>query len=195
MEVPLINQHQYIHMKYIGNYIAVLVLSIAFFSCSNGTPSLQEYFVSQNQNSNFISLDIPSSILSVDNTLLSDQQKQAFESVKKLNVLAFRLNQENSLEYEKEKQTISEILKDDKYQDLMVMNSGIHRGTIKYLGTDEAIDEVIIFGSSDDEGLALIRVLGKDMKPENMITLVKALENGSIDVSGLEGQLKGVFDK
>lgn len=182
-------------MKYIGNYIAVLVLSIAFFSCSNGTPSLQEYFVSQNQNSNFISLDIPSSILSVDNTLLSDQQKQAFESVKKLNVLAFRLNQENSLEYEKEKQTISEILKDDNYQDLMVMNSGIHRGTIKYLGTDEAIDEVIIFGSSDDEGLALIRVLGKDMKPENMITLVKALENGSIDVSGLEGQLKGVFDK
>ncbi|EKF56463.1 hypothetical protein I215_03033 [Galbibacter marinus] len=195
MEVPLINQHQYIHMEYIGNYIAVLVLSIAFFSCSNGTPSLQEYFVSQNQNSNFISIDIPSSILSVDNTLLSDQQKQAFESVKKLNVLAFRLNQENSLEYEKEKQTISEILKDDKYQDLMVMNSGIHRGTIKYLGTDEAIDEVIIFGSSDDEGLALIRVLGKDMKPENMITLVKALENGSIDVSGLEGQLKGVFDK
>lgn len=182
-------------MKYIGNYIAVLLVSVAFFSCSNGSPSLQEYFVKQNENSNFISLDIPSSVLSVDNSMLSAQQKQAFESVKKLNILAFRLNQENALQYEKEKQTIREILKDDKYQDLMVINSGPHRGTIKYLGSDDAIDEVIIFGSSDEEGLALIRVLGKDMKPENMITLVKALENGSVDVSGLEGQLKGIFEK
>jgi len=182
-------------MKNISNYIVVLVLSLVLFSCTGGSPSLQEYFVDKNENPNFISLDIPTSIIGVDNTSLSDQQKQAYESIKKLNVLAFRLNQDNALEYEKEKQIISDILKDDQYQELMVINNGKHRGTIKYLGTDDAIDEVIVFGSSDDEGLALIRVLGDDMKPENMITLVKALEEGSIDVSGLEGQLEGIFDK
>ncbi|WP_417360656.1 DUF4252 domain-containing protein [Galbibacter sp.] len=181
-------------MKNINNYIAILFLSVIFFSCSGGGPSLQEYFVNKNQDANFISLDIPSSILSVNKTALTDEQKQAYQSVKKLNVLAFRVNQENTEEYQKEKQIINEILKDEKYQELMVLNSGNHRGTIKYLGTDESIDEVIVFGSSDEDGFALIRVLGDEMKPENMITLVQALENGSIDASGIEGQLKGIFD-
>jgi hypothetical protein len=181
-------------MRKYNNHIVGLILSLVLFSCSDGTPSLQEYFVDKNQNPNFISLDIPSSILSVNKTSLSEKQKQAYESVKKLNVLAFRLNEDNALEYDKEKQIISEILKDEKYQELMVINSGKHRGVIKFLGSDdESIEEVIVFGSSDEDGLALIRVLGDDMKPENMITLVQALEKGTIDASGLEGQLEGIF--
>jgi len=182
-------------MEKFKNHIVVLVLSLVLFSCSDGVPSLQEYFVDKNQNTNFISLDIPSSILSVNIKSLSDDQKQAYESVKKLNVLAFRINEENALEYEKEKEVVKEILEDDQYQELMVLNSGKHRGVIKYLGSDESIDEVIVFGSSDDEGFALIRVLGDDMKPENMVTLVQALEKGSIDATGLEGQLEGIFGK
>lgn len=182
-------------MKKFNNHIVVLILSLVFFSCSDGKPSLQEYFVDKNQNPNFIALDIPTSILSVNKTSLSDQQKQAYESVKKLNVLAFRVNQDNTMEYEKEKQIVSDILKDEQYQELMVLNSGKHRGVIKYLGSDESIEEVIVFGSSDDEGFALIRVLGNDMKPENMVTLVQALEKGTIDASGLEGQLEGIFSK
>ena|SRR5690606_15966692 len=181
-------------MKNIKNYFVLLILSVILFSCSGGGPSLQEYFVDKNQDANFISLDIPSSILSVDKTALSTEQKQAYQSIKKLNVLAFRITPENTLEYQKEKQIVSEILKDDKYEDLMVLNSGNHRGTIKYLGTDESIEEVIVFGSSDEDGFALIRVLGDEMKPENMVTLVQALENGSIDASGIGSQLKGVFD-
>lgn len=180
-------------MRKFNNYILVLILGLVFFSCSDGNPSLQEYFVDKNQNPNFISLDIPSSILSVNKTSLSEKQKQAYESVKKLNVLVFRLNEENALEYDKEKQIISEILKDEQYQELMVINSGKHRGVIKFLGSDESIEEVIVFGCSDEDGLALIRVLGDDMKPENMITLVQALEKGTIDASGLEGQLEGIF--
>ena len=180
-------------MKKFNNNLVALLLTLIFFSCGESTPSLQEYFVDKNQNPNFIALDIPSSILSVNKTSLSDQQKQAYESVKKLNVLAFRITEENKLEYEKEQQIVKDILKDEKYQELMVLNSGNHRGVVKFLGSDEAIDEVIVFGSSDKRGFALVRVLGNDMKPENMVTLVQALEKGTIDASGLEGQLEGIF--
>lgn len=180
-------------MKKFNNSLVVLLLSLILFSCGDNKPSLQEYFVDKNQNPNFIALDIPTSILSVNKTSLSDPQKQAYESVKKLNVLAFKINQDNQAEYEKEKSLIKEILKDQQYQELMVLNSGEHRGVIKFLGSDQAIDEVIVFGSSDKKGFALVRVLGDNMKPENMMTLVEALENGTIDASGLGEQLEGVF--
>ncbi|MDG3581538.1 MULTISPECIES: DUF4252 domain-containing protein [Galbibacter] len=175
----------------------VILLIITVFvavSCSNNKPSLQEYFVNNNDNPNFISLDIPSSILDVSKSSLSQQQKEAYESVKKLNVLAFKINGENKAEYEVEKNTVKEILKNEKYEDLMVINSGKHKGVVKYLGDDDAIDEVIVFGSDDENGFALIRILGNKMKPENMMTLVEAAQNGAVDASGIGKQLKGLFD-
>lgn len=87
---------------------------------------------------------------------------------------------------------VNEILKSGKYQDLMRINDKHMKGVIKYLGTDEEIDELILFGSSDDKGFALVRVLGKDMKPENMSTLIEALQRSNIDEASLGG-LKQFF--
>lgn len=51
---------------------------------------------------------------------------------------------------------------------------------------------MILFGSSDDKDFALVRVLGKDMKPENMSTLIEALQRSNIDEASLGG-LKQFF--
>lgn len=43
-----------------------------------------------------------------------------------------------------------------------------------------------------NKGFALVRVLGKDMKPENMSTLIEALQRSNIDEASLGG-LKQFF--
>ncbi|QLE02263.1 DUF4252 domain-containing protein [Galbibacter sp. BG1] len=181
-------------MKNIKNIIAFLFLAVSVANCGDRKPSLQEYFVTKGENPNFISLDIPSSILDVNKTSLDTKQKEAYQSVKKLNVLAFKLNDDNKAAYEAEKTTVQDILKNEKYEDLMIVNSGKNKGVVKYLGDDDSIDEVILFGSDDEHGFALVRVLGNKMKPENMVTLVEAVEKGAIGTGGLGKQLEGIFD-
>lgn len=181
-------------MKNLKSIFFLLAVTILAASCGDGTPSLQEYYVDKAENPNFISIDLPTSLLGVASSSLTEKQKEAYESVKKLNVLAFKVNTDNRAAYEEEKTTVQTILKDDKYEELMVINSGKYKGTVKYLGDDEAIDEVILFGSDDENGFALVRVLGNKMKPENMMSLVEAVQKGAVDSGALESQLEGIFN-
>ncbi len=166
--------------------INILVISgiLALSACST-SQSLQEYYVDNSENPNFISLDVPASILNLQEADLSKSQRQALESLKKLNVLAFKINSTNESEYQVEKAKVSSILKSDKFVELMKLNSKYGKGVIKYLGEEDAIDEVIIYGSSDDKGFALIRVLGDDMNPAHLIQLVKVLQTSDYNAENL----------
>lgn len=180
-------------MKSINKIATVIILTFIVISCSNG-PSLQGYYVDKSDNPNFISLTVPANVIKFTDTELSEEQQQAYESVEKLNVLAFKLKDTNKEAFTEEKNQIAEILKDKKYQELMRINSGKNRGVVKYIGNDDAIDEVIVFGSDDVNGFALVRVLGKNMKPENMMQLVQAVNTGNINGEGLN-ELKQFFGK
>ena len=74
-----------------------LILSLTvvlFFSC-NGKQSLQEYYVDNQDNENFLSLDLPSSLLMVNDNMTKEQQ-ETLSTVKKVNVLAFPKKEENT---------------------------------------------------------------------------------------------------
>ncbi|MGB5238044.1 MAG: DUF4252 domain-containing protein [Flavobacteriaceae bacterium] len=169
--------------KYITNIFVVLGI-LALSACST-SQSLQEYYVDNSENPNFISLDVPASILNLQEANLTKTQRQALESLKKLNVLAFKINSTNESEYQMEKAKVNSILKSDKFVELMKLNSKYGKGVIKYLGEEDAIDEVIIYGSSDDKGFALIRVLGDDMNPAHLIQLVKVLQTSDYNAENL----------
>ena len=170
-------------MKSIVNLVLVgLVLLLA--SCAS-QQSLQEYYVDNQENPNFISLDIPASILKMDEVELTDVQQEAVESLRKFNLLAFKKTPENSEEYKLEKAKVREILKDDEFVELMKINSSYGKGVIKYLGEDDAIDEVIIFGDNNEQGFALIRVLGKDMNPAHIMHLMQAIQKSDYKGEGL----------
>ncbi|UOB18213.1 DUF4252 domain-containing protein [Abyssalbus ytuae] len=177
----------------ITNFVTVVCTVLLALSCSNDE-SLQKYFVNNSENANFISLTIPSTVLNINQENLTPEQKEAYESVQKLNILAFKLKDDNRTEYEAEKGKISSILKNDKYQELMRLNSGKHKGVVKYLGDDTAIDEIIIYGNDNENGFALIRVLGNNMKPEKMMQLMKVVNANNIDGKGLN-ELKQFFKK
>ncbi len=162
----------------------LLVLTVLVASCSS-QQSLQEYYVDNKENPNFISLDIPASILKMEEVELTNVQKEAVESLRKFNLLAFKKTSDNAADYKMEKAKVKEILKDDEFVELMKINSGYGRGVVKYLGNEDAIDEVIIYGDSKEKGFALVRVLGKDMNPAHIVQLMQAIQKSDYKGEGL----------
>lgn len=168
-----------------------MLLLIVFASCSS-TQSLQEYYVDSSENPNFLQFDLPSSILNLEKADLSIEQKEALQSVKKLNILAFKKSLANAAEFEIEKTKVKAILKNNDFVELMKMNTPFGKATIKYLGDEDAIDEVIIYGDNKEKGFAVIRVLGDDMNPANIMQLLEAIQKSDYKGEGL-GQLEDLL--
>lgn len=167
------------------------MLLLVFSACSS-TQSLQEYYVDNSENPNFLSFDVPTSILNLEKADLSATQREALRSLKKLNVLAFKKTSENAVAYKTEKTNVKAILGNAKFTELMKMNTSYGKATIKYLGTEDAIDEVVIYGDNDDKGFALIRVLGDNMNPAHMMQLLQAIQKSDYNGEGLK-QLGELF--
>ncbi len=168
-------------MKKQISYLALLVVITLFTVSCNKNPTLQTYFVESNNNNEFISVDIPSSVLSLKNKDASDEVKETLKSIKKVNFLGFQVKDDNIEKYKKETKKIKTILANPKYQDLFSIG-GKRSLAIKYLGEDDAIDEIIIFGADIDKGFILVRLLGKKMNPSKMKTLIDEINyDGNMD--------------
>lgn len=170
--------------------LSILFVSAGFVSCNN-EPSLQEYYIEKQSSSEFISLDLPASIVSL-NEDSSEETKEAMASIKKLNILAYKLNDSINDKYLTEFKKVKEILKNEKYNELIRMNHNGANIIIKYLGTEEAIDEFIVLASDKNKGFALARVLGNKMNPEKIMKLAKNInefDNDNEAFSQIEGLL------
>ncbi len=159
-------------LKFTGLVVAVVLLTTA---CDTN-PSLQKYYVDSKENSEFISIDLPASILQLKDTDVSEDIQNTLETIKKVNFLALQLTESNKDLYISEKQKVKEILKNPKYKQLMRMNMGASSVTVNYLGEEDAIDEVIIFGSDNEKGFAVIRVIGGNMNPAAILKLTQELK-------------------
>ncbi len=171
-------------MKKLIKSTTLLLVVVLLGSCAS-QQSLQEYYIDNKENPNFISLDIPASILKMEEVDLSAGEKEAVESLKKFNLLAFRKTEANAADFKMEKAKVKEILKNDNFVELMKINSQFGKGVVKYLGNENAIDEVIIYGASDEQGFALVRVLGKDMNPAHIVQLMQAIQKSDYKGEGL----------
>lgn len=166
-------------------YGLALLLSLFLVSC-NSEPTLQKYFVENTENKNFIALDVSPNILNVDKTKLSIAQSDALKSFDKMNVLAFKLNDKNKAQFEIERAKVNLILKDKKYQQLMKFGSGKEGASVSFVGTDEHIEEFVFFANKKETGFAVVRILGKDMNPTSVMTMMSVLQQSNIDLEQLK---------
>lgn len=166
-------------------YGIALLFSLFLISC-NAEPTLQKYFVENTENKNFVALDVSPDILNVDKTKLSVAQTTALKSFDKMNVLAFKLNEINKVEFEMERAKINLILKDKKYQQLMKFGSGKEGASVSFVGTDEHIEEFVFYANKKENGFAVVRVLGKDMNPTSVMTMMSILQQSKIDLEQLK---------
>lgn len=176
-------------MTTILNFIIALVITLmaAFTlqSCSNN--SLQQYMVDKQDDDNYVKVDLATSLLLSPENTMSAEEKEILSTVKKINVVAYPVKDGDVAAYEAEKQILKDILDQEKYQTLMKMGSNRSGATLKYVGEEDAIDEVIIFVSDEEKGFAVFRLTGDDMKPGDMMKLMNSLQEGDLDIEQLSG--------
>jgi len=161
-------------------YLAYLLFTAVFFTSCGNDVSLQRYYVDNQESKNFISQDIPLSVLKIDTSNFSKAQNEAYESVNKLNFLGYKTNDTDADSFKTELAKVNTILSHSKYNDLMVFSDNGNKISVTYIGTENEADEIVLFGSAKDMGFGIVRILGDNMSPDKMVTLITALENTNI---------------
>ena len=169
------------------------VAAILATSCETA-PSLQKYYVDSKENNAFISVDLPASIIQLKDSDVSEEVKKTLETIKKVNFLALQINDANVDLFNSEKEKVGKILKNPKYKQLVRMKTLDGNVTVNYLGEEDAIDEVVIFGSDSKSGFAIVRVIGEKMNPAEIFNLAQEIKlNGdSQQFKQLEGLLGSI---
>ena len=170
-------------MKSISIYAVVALLILV--GC-NSEPSLQKYFVENSDNKDFIAVDVSPSILNVDPSKLSADQFTALHSFDKMNLLAFKRTDKNQAKFEAERSKVIAILKDKKYQQLMKFGSGKDGASVSFVGDDEHINEFVVYANKKENGFAVVRVLGKDMNPTSIMSMISILKESNLDLEQLK---------
>ncbi|MBR9847485.1 MAG: DUF4252 domain-containing protein [Algicola sp.] len=172
----------------IKTIIMMLFLVVTLQSC-NQDPTLQSFYVDSELAPGFTSLDVPISLLKIDETQLDEEQKAAYESVDKLSMVAFVAEDGNKEQMEIEFAKVKTILENPKYEELMRGgNSTDGKFVVKCVGDGENVDEFILLGNSNDAGFAVVRVIGDDMNFSKIMKLASVLDESNIE----ESQLKDI---
>lgn len=154
-------------------------------SCSN-EPSLQKYFVEKSENKDFVLLDVSPGIIDVDKAKLSSEQQTALASFDKMNILVFKSNEQNAAQYVSETQKVRAILKGKDYQELIKIGSGKDGASVSFVGEEDDIDEFVFFAKNQENGFAVVRILGNDMNPNNIMNMISVLQSANIDMEQLK---------
>lgn len=173
-------------MKYLKQIAILTLVVLSFTACSN-EKSLQKYMVEKQDNDKFLKVDIATSLIDNKSNNLTQEAKDILKTIKKINVVAYPIKNDDSLSYEVEKEEVIKILNNENYKTLIRFGSPSRGATVKYVGEDDAIDEFIVFASDEEKGFTVFRLLGDNMKPDQMLKLMNSVEKGDLDISQLNG--------
>lgn len=168
--------------------LGLVFLALSMVACNSG-PTLQSYFVEKSEDPNFISLTLPSSILNIAVDSLKADQQEALATLKKLNVLIYRKSVNEPAQLNVESDVVLKILSNSAYTELMKLNAEDYKGAVSYLGTEDAIKEIIVFAKSGSDGFALIRVIGDGMNPKYLKPFVEALQTSKASAEDFKNLL------
>lgn len=168
-------------MRKFNKLFTLLLLTIVFVSCKN--ESLQQYLVDSQDKKGFITLDISSSVLRLNDEKTTEEAKETLNSIRKVNIAALPLKQATVAEYEKEKTELKKIFDKSQYKVLMKMKEKNINMTLYYTGETDAIDEIIVFGYGKQMGVGVARILGDNMNPNKILKMMQYID---VD-GGVEG--------
>lgn len=170
-----------------------LATALVLTSC-NSESTLQKYFVENTENKNFIAVDVSPSALRLDTNKLTAEQSAALKTFDKMNIIAFKANATNQAMYEAETDKVKAILKNPKYQELMRIGSGKEGASVSFVGDDEHIDEFVLYANKRENGFAVVRILGDDMNPTGIVSMLSILQSSNLDLEQLK-PLKELLQK
>lgn len=172
-------------MKNTSTLFVTLLFVLLASSCTN-EKSLQKYLVETSGKEGFVTGDIPVSSLISAKAIVSDEIKETIKSVQKINVSFLKKTAENETVYETEKNTLKTIFTNKDYKSLGKMKMQGMNVSVYFTGETDAIDEIIAFGYSNEVGVGVARILGKNMNPTKMFEMINAInvDDGNIKNMG-----------
>lgn len=171
-------------------FIVLFLSTVLFVSC--GEESLQKYFVKKQEDPKFLKMDLSPSLLEGKNINMSEESQEALKSIKKINIVAYPLKDENREDFKWELEEIESILSQEKYKELTRIKNPGWNLNVSYTGNETTIDEVIVYGLNKTRGFVVFRLLGNDLKPEQIIPIIHALGEGDFNLGEISG-LEGIF--
>lgn len=169
--------------------LLIAAMALALTSC-NSEPSLQQYYVDSQEKDNFVTTTIPKSILGLDVSNMSESSQEAYNSINKVNVLYYPMNDSDMVTFEKENAMLKKIISSDDYKTLMKHKQDGMNMQVVYEGDPKDIDEIIVYGMADEMGLGVARILGDDMNLGGIMKMMEELKDVDIDSSGMIDILK-----
>ena len=178
-------------MKKIFIY-SLLLVAFVTVSCKNEA-SLQSYLVDSQDKKGFITLDVPASILQLSMDKASEEDKKAFESIRKVNITGLPYKDTDETTYEAEKGKLKEILNNSDYKKLINFKKDGMHAAIYYSGKTDAINEIIAFGYGKEMGVGIARILGDNMNPGKIMEMMQKskVDGGDLDLSQFKSLLGG----
>ncbi len=175
-------------------FVIAGMLLVLLVSCDS-KPSLQKYFVEKSQTKNFVALDIAPNFIDTDSVMLSADEQEALQSLKKMNILIFKADSLNPQLYKTEQSNVKNLLKDEKYEELMRYDSNSEGVCVYAVGKDVHIDEFVLFlHQQSNNSFGVVRLLGDDMNPNNIMKMVGLLQKGNLNLEQL-APLKDIMKK
>lgn len=172
-------------MKYLKYSLSIILVALTLVSCSE--KSLQKYLVEKQDDEHFVKMDLAASLLQGKENTFTDEEKKTLSTIKKVNIVAYPISSGDSVNYESERIEVKQILRQDQYKELARFNNDQWDATIKFTGEEDAINELIVFASDDNRGFAVLRILGDDMRPDEIFKLVKGADKNDLDFSKFGG--------
>lgn len=157
-------------------YLVNLLITILFLmSCKNDN-SLQQFMVKNQEKPEAITFDLSTDLFSLKGDNNTPENVEILKSIKKTNVLAFKTDTLDNAMYDKEKQQLKKIFDNEKYQELMRFGKGSNAVKIYTVGSENAIDEFIIYANDNSKGWGIVRVTGENMQPDKILKLMSQIE-------------------
>ena len=152
--------------------------------CCSSAPSLQTYFVDNQEKNGFISIDVPISVLGLESIEMSSSENEALKSISKFNILSFSLDSNNHAKYSEELLKIKQLFIDSSYEKIIsIGNTKDGKVRVYTVDNNGYLKEIVIFVNSNKTGFSIIRVLGNEMDLEKIFKLRRLLNE--IDLSKL----------
>lgn len=171
--------------------ITAVLITLVCSSCKK--ESLQSYIMESQEKKGFSHISIPTDIFKFVSSSASEEDKKAYESIRKINVTGLPKSNATDEEYTIEKEKLKTIFKNSAYKKLMGFKKDGVNATIYYTGDTDAIDEIIAFGYGDEIGVGIARVLGDNMNPSAIMKMMQSTKLDPSDVS--LSQFKFILDK
>ncbi len=171
---------------------SLLLVAFVTVSCKNEA-SLQSYLVDSQDKKGFITLDVPASVLQLSMDKASEEDKKAFESIRKVNIAGLPYKDTDETTYELEKDKLKTILKGSDYKKLINFKKDGMHAAIYYSGKADAIDEIIAFGYGKKMGVGIARIIGDNMNPGKIMEMMNKakVDGGNLDLGQFKSLLGG----